>query len=273
MKSVLIVINREKEEASKLATELQIWMKEKQLEPVVWDPDHYAGQTLPENCTLALVLGGDGTMLYAASLLYGTDIPLLGINLGNVGFITSTVKEQWRNTLQAWLEGSYSLSPRMMVDVAVYRDGLQIFRHQALNEGVIAAHGLAKIAFLEVNLSGVWLGEYRADGILVATPTGSTAYSLSAGGPIVHPEAEVFVLTPICPHSLTHRPIVIPSNERVTVTLAERQRTELGLTVDGHTFTELRPGDEVRFLRAPVKTGLILPGNRSFYELVRAKLQ
>lgn len=273
MNKVLVIINKEKGEAANLARELEHWLSERGFQPVIWDPEHYAGQRLPENCVLAVVLGGDGTMLYAAGLLYGTSIPLLGINLGNIGFITSTVRGHWQETLEGWIAGSYRLSPRMMVDVTVYREGQSLFRHQALNEGVIAAHGLAKMAYLEVNLSGVWLGEYRADGILVATPTGSTAYSLSAGGPIVHPEAEIFVLTPICPHSLTHRPIVIPSTERVSVTLSERQRTELGLTVDGHTFTDLRPGDEVRFVRAPVKTGLIVPGNQSFYELVRAKLQ
>lgn len=272
MKRALIVGNREKWDAQWLAQELTAWFGQRGIEAMVWDPERERRE-LPTEVDLAVVLGGDGTMLYAADLLYGTQVPLLGINLGNLGFITGAVRERWRETLEGWLTGNYTLSQRLMVQVEVWRAGQPVFRHQALNEGVVAAHGLAKITYLEVSLSGVWLGEYRADGILVATPTGSTAYSLSAGGPIVHPEAEILVLTPICPHSLTHRPIVIPSHEVVSVSLATHQRTEIGLTVDGRTFTELRPGDEVRFARAPHKAILVLPEYRSFYEVIREKLQ
>lgn len=273
MARILLLYNREKWEAQRLSQEIQLWCQDRGLQVVEWDPQRSAALTLDGGFDLALVLGGDGTVLYAAGLLYGLDIPLLGVNVGNLGFITSTVKDRWAQALEAWQEGRYTSSPRLMLEVTIRRGGQEVFQHPCLNEGVIAAQGLAKIVYLEVTLSGVALGEYRADGILVATPTGSTAYSLSAGGPIIHPEADVFVLTPVCPHSLGHRPIVIPSEERVEVAVREGQRTELGLTVDGHTFTELRPGDRVEFVRAPRKLVLVQPENRSFYEVVRDKLK
>jgi len=272
MKKVLIISNREKWEAQQLGQAMGEWLTQKGLRVVNWEPEHITNQKVPLDCDLALVLGGDGTMLYAAGLLYGSGIPLLGVNLGNIGFITSTIKERWKEALESWLEDHFSLSQRIMLEVSVWRNKERVFHHHALNEGVVAAHGLAKIVFFEVNLSGVGFGDYRSDGILVSTPTGSTAYSLSAGGPIVHPEAEVFVLTPICPHSLTQRPIVIPSSERITVKIGSQQRTEVGLTVDGRTFTEIRPNDEIHFIRAELKTKLIQPEARSFYELVREKL-
>jgi len=221
---------------------------------------------------LAVVLGGDGTVLFSSKVLFSRQIPILGVNMGNVGFLTEVVREEWRDAFEKYQAGQLGISYRVMIKVSVLRKELLTATFIGLNDGVVSASGSSKIIYYDVNLSGVVLGEYRADGLIVATPTGSTAYSLAAGGPIVHPETEALILTPICPHSLSNRPVVIPGDEVVRVKISEKQRTDIALTIDGRDVFPLLPGDILTFEMMPHKTLLVRSDKRNFYEVVRAKL-
>ncbi len=269
----IIIKNVDKPDAEALSQKIGDFLTERDWGVEIFSSLDSAGGLPTERPELVIVLGGDGTMLGAATRLYEWEVPLLGINLGNLGFITSSVQTVWKESLEAWFRGELLLSPRSMVKVEILRENKVHTSIIGLNEGVVAAQGVAKIVHLEVFFGGVFLGDYRADGMIVATPTGSTAYSLAAGGPIVHPESGVFLLTPICPHSLSNRPIVVPDREKITIKICSRQRTEVGLTVDGRDFFALQVGDEVRFSIAEKRALLVRSDHRGFYEVVREKLQ
>lgn len=220
----------------------------------------------------AIVLGGDGTVLFCARLFASRPIPLLGINLGTVGFMTEVLGEEWLEAFDRFAGGEAGLSERLMLDIEVKRGGKTILKESALNDCVLSGASASRLVVLDVDLSGVFLGQYRADGLIIATPTGSTAYSLSAGGPILHPETEALILTPICPHSLSNRPLVLPSPEKITVSVKQNQRIPVTLTVDGRGVFQPRPGDRVTVGRHPKKALLVKSDRRSFYEIVHAKL-
>lgn len=220
----------------------------------------------------AIVLGGDGTVLFSCRLFSSRPIPILGINLGTVGFMTEVLGEEWLEALESFERGEARISERLMLDIEVHRDGRTLLRESALNDCVLSGASASRLVVLDVDLSGVFLGQYRADGIIIASPTGSTAYSLSAGGPILHPETEALILTPICPHSLSNRPLVIPAQEKITVSVKQNQRIPVTLTVDGRGVFQPRPGDKITVGRHPRKALLVKSDRRSFYEIVHAKL-
>jgi NAD+ kinase len=186
--------------------------------------------------------------------------------------VTEVSKDEWEFALTAYLAGDLGISSRIMVKSEVWRKGQNIAQFSALNDAVVGASGSSKIVNLDLDLSGINLGSYRADGIIVATPTGSTAYNLAAGGPILHPETEAFIITPVCPHSLSHRPLVVPATEVLTLKLKQKQRTGVSLTIDGRDVFPLEPDDNIIFRRLKEKTHLIRSTKRSFYEVVRTKL-
>ena len=221
---------------------------------------------------LAVSLGGDGTLLQCARLLAGSDVPILPVNLGTVGFITEVPAAEWRQAYVAYATGKSGLSTRMMVNAGVDRAGAEVARIDGLNDVVISAHGGSKIVRLRVRLAGTWVANYRADGMIIATPTGSTAYSMAAGGPILHPEMAAFVITPICPFTLANRPLLIPADEPVLVEVEPGQRTEISLTVDGVEVVRLQPGDRVALSRSVHRTHIIRSGERNFYQVLRSKL-
>ena len=221
---------------------------------------------------LAVSLGGDGTLLQCARLLAGSDIPILPVNLGTVGFITEVPAAEWRQAYEAYATGESGLSTRIMVNAGVDRAGTEVARIDGLNDVVISAHGGSKIVRLRVRLAGTWVANYRADGMIIATPTGSTAYSMAAGGPILHPEMAAFVITPICPFTLANRPLLIPADEPVLVEVEPGQRTEISLTVDGVEVVRLQPGDRVGLSRSVHRTHIIRSGERNFYQVLRSKL-
>ena len=221
---------------------------------------------------LAVSLGGDGTLLQCARLLAGSDIPILPVNLGTVGFITEVPATEWQQAYVAYAAGELGLSTRIMVNVSVLRGGTEVANYDGLNDAVIAAHGRSRIVRLRVHLAGSWVANYRADGMIFATPTGSTAYSMAAGGPILHPEMKAFVITPICPFTLANRPLLIPAGEPVEVEVEPAQRTEISLTVDGVEVVPLQPGDRVALSRSGHQTHIIRSGQRDFYQVLRAKL-
>ena len=226
----------------------------------------------PDPVDLAVSLGGDGTLLQCARLLAGSDIPILPVNLGTVGFITEISAAEWRQAYVAYAAGERRLSTRLMVNARVTRGGAEVADIDGLNDAVIAAYGRSKIARLRVHLAGTWVANYRADGMIFATPTGSTAYSMAAGGPILHPEMMAFVITPICPFTLANRPLLIPADEPVLVEVEPGQRTDLSLTVDGVEVVLLEPGDRITLARSVHRTHIIRSAERNFYQVLRSKL-
>lgn len=272
IQSVLIIANLDKPGVDGMLEHITDFLQGEKIQVF-----HYTFQGNPEipevpTADLAVVLGGDGTVLFSARLLFSRGIPILGVNMGHVGFLTEVVREEWRDAFEKYRQGQLGISPRVMLEVSILRDDLEVGRFRGLNDAVVSASGSSKIIYFDVDLSGAVLGNYRADGMIVATPTGSTAYSLAAGGPILHPETEALILTPICPHSLSNRPLVIPGEETVTLRLSHRQRTALVLTVDGSDNFELKPGDRIVVRTLPQKTFIIRSDKRNFYEVVRAKL-
>jgi NAD+ kinase len=221
---------------------------------------------------LLLVLGGDGTMLAAARLAAPRGIPILPINMGSLGFLTSFTLDEMYPALEETLQGRSSLSERVMIRVELIRAGNVIDMQRVLNEVVINKGALARMIELELAIDGDFVCRYRADGLIVASPTGSTAYSLSAGGPIVHPTVESFVITPICPHTLSDRPLVIRDTSCVEMELSGNTESVF-LTLDGQRGIPLQPTDHVRVSRAKEMLQLIQPPKKSYFEILRSKLK
>jgi NAD+ kinase len=228
-----------------------------------------AAASLGSAIDLLVVLGGDGTFLRAASLVGDHGVPLLGINLGSLGFMTHYVLGEARAAVQAASEGRLPIDERMRLRVALRVGGKEVESRSALNEAVITQRSVARLLDLSAELDGAAIATYKADGLILSTPTGSTAYSLAAGGPILTPDLEAIVLTPICPHTLTNRPVVIRADARVSVT--NLSPSPAGLAVDGEWSGEIGPGDgiEVRKAERPLRT--FRPPS-TFFAILRQKL-
>jgi NAD+ kinase len=226
---------------------------------------------VPDGVDMVLVLGGDGTLLSAARLLEGTNQPILGINLGSLGFLTELGLEEIFGSLERVLDGEYTIESRVRLEASLHRAGEQIGQYQVLNDVVINKGALARIIDLETFVDGQKVTNYQADGLIICTPTGSTAYSLAAGGPIIEPTLDVFVISPICPHTLTNRPLVIPGGSRVELCLLSDSGAVF-LTLDGQEGTRLKQGDCVRVRASDQKVNLIRTGVRNFYDVLSAKL-
>ena len=229
-------------------------------------------QCVADASQLLLVLGGDGTMLAAARLAAPRGIPILPINMGSLGFLTSFTLEELHPALDDTLEGRFSLSERVMISVELDRAGKVIDSQRVLNEVVINKGALARMIQLELTIERDFVCRYRADGLIVASPTGSTAYSLSAGGPIVHPAVESFVITPICPHTLSDRPLVIRDSSFIELKLSGNTESVF-LTLDGQRGIPLQPTDVIRISRAKELLKLIQPPKKSYFEILRSKLK
>jgi NAD+ kinase len=226
---------------------------------------------------IAFSLGGDGTVLYTARLLSRTGVPILPVNLGTLGFIAGVNREDWREIFEQWQRGEIRLSRRCMFELRAERRGEVVMRDTCLNDAVISASGIAKLIKLDVHaeIAGgeyTELGLYRSDGLIVATPTGSTAYSMAAGGPIIDPEMEALILNPICPFTLSNRPLVLPSRQSLRITVDDEQRSSVLLTVDGQDTFSLEPGDRIIIRQAPWQALLISSGRRAYYSALRTKL-
>ena len=229
-------------------------------------------EQVAEESQLLLVLGGDGTLLAAARVAAPLGIPILPINVGSLGFLTSFKLEEMYPALEDILAGRFSSSERVMLDVILERGGSLIERQSVANEAVIHKGALARMIDLQLAIDGDFVCRYRADGLIVATPTGSTAYSLSAGGPIVHPSVESWLVTPICPHTLTDRPLVVRDSSAIEVTL-DKDSESVFLTLDGQTGIPMEASDRVRLKRAAEKLKLIQPPRKSYFEILRNKLK
>jgi NAD+ kinase len=229
-------------------------------------------ETQPGEADLAISLGGDGTVLFAARLMYERGTPILPVNLGNFGFITEITKTEWRDAFEKFERGELETGDRVLLEADVRRDGEICARLTALNDIVIASAQKSRLITLSVCLSDLPIARYRADGIIFSTPTGSTAYSLAAGGPILHPETEALILNPICPFTLAHRPLVLPINEVISASVDARQRTAIVLTADGQNVVDLHEGDRVTLRAAEKRARIIRSDRRSFYYVLKEKL-
>ena len=221
---------------------------------------------------LIIALGGDGTLLNIAPLVERPDVPILGVNLGGLGFITEVAVDELEGVLAKTLEGDYEIEKRMTLEVRIKSKKSKPRRFRVLNDAVIAKGARSRIIDLETRVGKDYLCTYRADGLIISTPTGSTAYSLASGGPILEPTLGAIVITPICPHTLTNRPIVVPSDAPIHVTLRSFGDTVIFIP-DGQKGTRLNNGDQVEARDYGLPVSLIKVPSRSYYEILREKLK
>ena len=234
----------------------------------------YDQAELPALVEMLVVLGGDGTLLGAARHIADarTNIPVFGVNLGSLGFMSEITLEELYENLELALAGKLTIEERIMLAVRVIRNNRPVAHYRVLNDAVINKGALARMMHLTVSVHDSLLTELRADGLIVATPTGSTAYSLAAGGPIIHPTVHCFLVTPICPHTLSNRPIALPDTVVVTVSLTSKSE-EVTLTLDGQIGFPLELNDIVEIKKSPYKMKFIKNPARSYYEILRTKLR
>ncbi|HXN74293.1 MAG TPA: NAD(+)/NADH kinase [Candidatus Acidoferrales bacterium] len=232
----------------------------------------FAREELGQKVDIIIVLGGDGTLLSAARALHGQNVPILAVNLGGLGFLTSVTLDELYPLLEQVLKGEHRIGERMMLEAEILRSGKAAQRERALNEAVANKAALARMLDFDVFVDTRHVGRYRADGIIVATPTGSTAYSLAAGGPIIQPDLDAFVITPICPHMLTNRPLVIPDTSRVELDFTAADEP-VYLTLDGQLGFQLEPKDHVVITKSSSKVKFVRPPQKTYYEVLRNKLR
>jgi len=275
-KKALLFINKKKPPALLLAEEIRSILEKHRYTIDIFS-DIEKTNNNPTEVDLSISLGGDGTVLYAARTMAPLETPLLPVNLGSLGFIAAILPSQWEEVYNKWENGQAILSRRLMLDVSVERKGSLVFRGCCLNDAVISCAGIAKLVRLEVEAltacgDTISLGPFRADGLIVATPTGSTAYSVAAGGPIIDPEMDLVIINPICPFTLANRPVVVPSDEKIIVLVEHEQRSPVILTMDGQITEQLESGDKINICRYPKTLSLIASDRCTFYQALRTKL-
>ena len=269
---IFIIYNPEKIGSDNMAEVIFSFLSEKEIKSVIYNIDEIDDKFEAENCILVITLGGDGTVLKCSRYFSKKNIPLLAVNFGDIGFITEVEQCEWKQAVEDFLAGIYDIKAHLMIDVKVFRDGKKVYEETGLNDGVISAGNIAKIVKLNVFVEETEIGEYRADGIIIATATGSTAYSAAAGGPLLYPDMDAFILTPICPYSLSSRALVFPADKELTVEVRQEQRTELLLTVDGQEAFPVVKGDVVTFNRGNYRTLILKSRENHFFKKVKTKL-
>jgi NAD+ kinase len=261
--------------------ELREWLRERQIEiffdrgtgELVEHPSEVHSKAhIPSLVELIVVLGGDGTLLSAARLIGEHDVPILGVNLGSLGFLTEITQDEMFLALDLVLHDEFSTTQRLLLTTSVSRDEEQLTEYSALNDVVINKSALARIIDLQTCINGQCVTTYKADGLIIATPTGSTAYNLAAGGPIIHPDMHALIMTPICPHTLTNRPIVISDSSEISIVL-ESKNEDVFLTLDGQVGLALRHRDVVRIRKAEHMIRLVRPAERNYFDVLRTKLK
>jgi len=277
---VAIVSKPRRPELTQLLPELIGWLRKHDYEPLLDSEGACYTNTAPavdrtelpaHKPQLVIVLGGDGTLLSVARIFAATGTPILSVNLGFLGFLTEVRLADLYATLESWCDNCHTLDARNMLHAEVFRDGAPVKAFEALNEVVVSKGDIARMGDFAVELDGKSVARFRADGVIVSTPTGSTAYTLAANGPILTPDVDALVVTPICPHLLTLRPIVVRGDARLTVRV-EGVPTQCLLTVDGQTGFELHVGDEVRCRRSDYTVNLVRLSESGFFDALRSKL-
>lgn len=272
VRRVLAIVNLDNAEAATVLRSIIERFGEQRIEVISYALDRQLDADAIDDVDLAVTLGGDGTLLHSAPALAARRVPILAVNLGQVGFITEVQCEEWPEAFEQYRLGCLGVSERIMVHCEVYRRGQEVFVGEALNEAVIATREVSRLIHLQLLLAGSNAGRYRADGVIVSTPTGSTAYAMAAGGPILHPEMEAFLLIPICPFTLSDRPLVVPAHERIEIEVEPARRADVTLTLDGRRTFPLAAGDRVRYSMGRQKCAIIRSDKRNFYEVLRSKL-
>lgn len=275
-----IVSKPRKEDAGHILSELVKWLRDKGTEPLMDEEtaslieitSPYSRQDIAALSEFVIVLGGDGTLLSVARLIGARGTPILGVNLGSLGFLTEVTLDEMYPLLEDILSGKMIIDERGMLEAAIRRKGQEIARYTVLNDVVINKGALARMILMETRVDGWLLNTYRADGLIISTPTGSTAYSLSAGGPIVYPTVGAVIISPICPHTLTNRPIVLPEDVSIEVTLRTEDEDVL-VTLDGQEGHQIKFMDTVAIKKIKGTTRLILSPKKDYYQILRQKLR
>lgn len=281
MKRLGIIAKTRSPAAKEVLEPLLSWLQERNLEAFLDEdtarlvsesyPAHRKSD-IPSMAEAIVVLGGDGTMLSVARVVGERGVPILGVNLGGLGFLTETTLEQLYPALEGLLSGNYMVTERMMLTTHIHRQSERIAEYTVLNDVVINKGALARIIEMATYIDGEFVNTYRADGLIISTPVGSTAYNLSAGGPILFPTMRAIVVSPICPHTLTNRPLVIPDHCKIEVVLMSENEDVL-LTLDGQVGFALRYKDVVEIKKAKFNIHLIQFPQSNFYHTLRAKLK
>jgi NAD+ kinase len=280
MRQIAIIYKRTRPEAAKLACDLEKWLQKRNvnvfsrenIDKSQADSCGYPKIEMPEGTDMVVVLGGDGTFLSVARFLENNLTPIVGINLGGMGFLTEISTDSCYREISQILDGHYEVEERMRLQISINRNGKEIFKQSVLNDAVINKGALARIVDLKTTINGRYLTHYRADGLIVATPTGSTAYNLSAGGPIVYPTSQAIILTPICPFTLTNRPIILPSDVIVQVELGAPTE-DVALTCDGQVGCSLASSDRIVVSAGDVPLRLIKTPSIDYFQILRNKLK
>lgn len=285
MDKFYIIANSEKEESISLRTEIAEYLKNHgkecgyQEDPAAARKAGYRftnPDLVPDDVEGVIVLGGDGTVIQAARDLARKDVAFLGVNLGTLGYLTEIEAREYRKALDSLMRKEYHLEDRMMLDGTVIGEGREIYRSKALNDIVISRTGVLRIINFQIFVNGRYLKSYNADGMIISTPTGSTGYNLSAGGPIVEPGAHMLLITPICAHSLNTRSIVLSGDDVVEVVIGPGRKMEeehAVATFDGDTAVELVTGERIVIKKSKTSTKLIKLNDRSFLEVLSKKLK
>jgi NAD+ kinase len=281
MQRIGIAAKPRKPEAEPILRALVAWLRDHGREVLL---DQEAAEICPEGgpglprsevaatADLVIVLGGDGTLLSVARLIGPREVPILGVNLGGLGFLTEVTLDELYPTLEAVLRDQFGLSRRLTLTVRVLRAGERVASFEALNDAVINKTALSRIVDLETHVNGEYVATFRADGLILSTPTGSTAYCLAAGGPIIYPTLPALVIIPICPHTLTNRPLVVPDSAVVEI-IQGSDGEDVHLTVDGQVGVDLRYRDVVAVQRSTRSIALVKSPKLNYFDLLRTKLK
>jgi NAD+ kinase len=280
MKRIGLFAKRNNPDAAQLAKEVALWLEARGLQVEVeeslavdmgWRVG-IPGKQLPEMVDLIIVLGGDGTLISVARLIGKLEKPIFGVNLGSLGFLTEITRSEIFPVLEKVIVGKFSVSRRMMLEAVVWRGDISIGHFMVLNDVVINKGALARIIDMEAVIDDSYLTTFKADGLIIATPTGSTAYNLAAGGPIIYPGLECLVISPICPHMLTNRPIIVSDRSIIRVEV-KFQDEDVVFTADGQVGMPLQGGDVVEVRRSNSRTLLVRSPTKDYFQVLRTKLR
>ncbi len=268
--TVGIYTNQRKDKDLEITNRVVQFLKDKCTVALMWDFASF--EDMCASVDALIVLGGDGTLLRVAGKACEFDLPILGINLGTVGFMAEVEKDKIEDCLGRFLAGDYTIEQRFMINASVVHENETVAEYNALNDIVIAAASFKKVVSMNLYVNGDFITSYDADGVIAATPTGSTAYSLSAGGPITDSVMELMLITPICPHTLSSRPLILPPDKKITVEIVKDREHAAQITADGREGARLFIGDKVVITAADRRTKLIRVNGMNFYETLRKKI-
>ncbi len=278
MRKIGLFVKKDRQ-ACRKADEFESWLKKRKIEVIRKEslpPGMHstaAGRTgAPPDLSCLFVLGGDGTFLSGVRWIGELEIPVIGVKFGEIGFLAETAEENLISNAQKILNNEYTISRRMRLDVRVIRDDQQIVKETVLNDIVINRGALARLADIETYINDHYLTTFRADGLIVATPTGSTAYSLAAGGPVIHPDVPGIIITPICPFTLTNRPLIVPDSISIRLKL-EPGASDIMLTFDGQQGLDITDRDTIMIGRGAHPLNMITLPHRHYFDVLKAKLR